>query len=38
MIDAKLLNPKVESTESTLSMQSPDKSPQNLAKVIENNK
>ena len=29
MIDAKLLNPKVESTESTLSMQSPDKSPQN---------
>ena len=25
----KLLNPKVESTESTLSMQSPDKSPQN---------
>ena len=30
MIDAKLLNPKVESTESTLSMQSPDKSPQNL--------
>ena len=30
MIDAKLLNPKVESTESTLSMQSPDKSPQKL--------
>ena len=30
MIDAKLLNPKVESTESTLSMQSSDKSPQNL--------
>ena len=29
MIDAKLLNPKVESTDSTLSMQSPDKSPQN---------
>ena len=29
MIDAKLLNPKVESTESTLSMQSSDKSPQN---------
>ena len=29
MIDVKLLNSKVESTESTLSMQSPDKSPQN---------
>ena len=37
MIDAKLLNPKVESTESTLSMQSPDKSPQNLEEKTQFN-
>ena len=29
MIDAKLLNPKVESTESALSIRSPGNSPQN---------